>query len=493
MRCAFVPCSQLGALPLNFAHDPDFYKLLRAVRWYSAASCPSGNNPASSSYWSPPGAMAAAAAAVATATPAATAAAATEGEVGALPAGYFGSPATTAAASADDDLVLYQGPPPTRDLCPEGVAAVAAARSSSTSKGGIFGRGGSKASKPFPASSWLKSLHLPGKGGQKGKAAPLTATMTLAQGGFSPLAAAAPGAGQLPTSSSAVEYAPGTGAAAAAGHHSRSNSSSSSLAAAGSSGKSNHIAGHSGSAHHSPSAPEGSSVVARTAAAEIARAAVAAVVERAALEEQQASAAAQRQCEIVGAPDFTEQLMNPTRSHTSSPKTCSYTSSVPVRPQSAVTTSAPSGVTTQATLRRLLGFSEDGTDLGNLGQVCGCVQDSTGRAQGRVWVFVRFADTVACRKPQQHCGPLCPAINGVTHARPDSTPTSRPAAQVAHRHTTPATVCLHCCGVVVLLPAGRPRRCGHTQQCPWRPRQGQGSAWGSPQPRISSNLCCLCS
>lgn len=41
---------QHGALPLNFAHDPDFYKLLRAVRWYGAASVPSGNNPSSSRY-----------------------------------------------------------------------------------------------------------------------------------------------------------------------------------------------------------------------------------------------------------------------------------------------------------------------------------------------------------------------------------------------------------------------------------------------------------
>lgn len=377
--------THLGALPLNFAHDPDFYKLLRAVRWYSAASCPSGNNPASSSYWSPPGAMAAAAAAAGAtaATPAAATAAAAGSEVGALPADYFGGPA--AAAADDDDLVLYQAPSPTRDLSvPEDVpaaAAAAAAASTSTAtassnKGGIFGRGGgsSKAtSKPFPASSWLKSLHLPGKGGHKGKAAgPLTATKALAQGGVSPLAAATPGAAQLPTSSSAVEYVPTAGAGAAGSHHSRSNSRSSSisLAAAGSSGRrnNNHAAtGSSGSAHHSPSASEGSSVVARTAAAEIARAAVAAVVERATREEQQAAAgaaASQHQCEreigVVGAPDFSEQV--PYRSHTSSPETWSYSSSVPVRPQSA-TASAALGVTTQATLRRLLGFGEDGTDL----------------------------------------------------------------------------------------------------------------------------------
>jgi hypothetical protein len=41
---------QHGALPLNFAHDPDFFKLLRAVRWYGAASVPQGNNPNSSRY-----------------------------------------------------------------------------------------------------------------------------------------------------------------------------------------------------------------------------------------------------------------------------------------------------------------------------------------------------------------------------------------------------------------------------------------------------------
>jgi hypothetical protein len=66
-------CPQHGALPLNFAHDPDFFKLLRAVRWYGAASVPQGNNPNSSRYVStytppPPAADAAAAAAVATAS-----------------------------------------------------------------------------------------------------------------------------------------------------------------------------------------------------------------------------------------------------------------------------------------------------------------------------------------------------------------------------------------------------------------------------------------
>lgn len=63
---------QHGALPLNFAHDPDFFKLLRAVRWYGAASVPQGNNPTSSryvsSYTPQPPADAAAAAAAATAS-----------------------------------------------------------------------------------------------------------------------------------------------------------------------------------------------------------------------------------------------------------------------------------------------------------------------------------------------------------------------------------------------------------------------------------------
>lgn len=81
-------------MPLNFAHDPDFYKLLRALRWYSAASCPTGNNPSSSSYWSPPGAMEAMAAAAAeTITePAAAAAAAAVSAAtaaGGMPAGFF--------------------------------------------------------------------------------------------------------------------------------------------------------------------------------------------------------------------------------------------------------------------------------------------------------------------------------------------------------------------------------------------------------------------
>lgn len=42
LKCMHGAATQLGALPLNYAHDPDFYKLLRAVRWYSTASCPSG-------------------------------------------------------------------------------------------------------------------------------------------------------------------------------------------------------------------------------------------------------------------------------------------------------------------------------------------------------------------------------------------------------------------------------------------------------------------
>jgi hypothetical protein len=308
----YVLCvSQLGALPLNFAHDPDFYKLLRAVRWYSASSCPSGNNPSSSSYWSPPGAMEAAAAAAEVPTElAADTTETAEGGAGTsgLPADYFGP---TAAAPGADYFGGY-GAPAAVAAEPAAAGAVARFQAPSPSKvppvdntasgapGSSKGMFGSRAGKGFPASSWLKNLHLPGK--SKSKAASLSATTALATGGFSPLSAAA-GAGvgsgsQLPTSSNAVEYLPvttglsggsaGAATAAAAGGedhtaaaggapHSRSDSRASSISLA---------AGGKRSVHHSPAASEGSSVVARTAAAEIARNAVAAVIERATREEE---------------------------------------------------------------------------------------------------------------------------------------------------------------------------------------------------------------
>ena len=310
LSCAVLCVSQLGALPLNFAHDPDFYKLLRAVRWYSASSCPSGNNSSSSSYWSPPGAMEAAAAAaevpaelIADTTETAEGGAGTTG----LPVDYFGP---TAAAPGADYFGGY-GAPAAAAAAPAAAGAVARFQAPSPSKvppvdntasrapGSSKGMFGSRAGKGFPASSWLKNLHLPGK--SKSKAASLTATTALATGGFSPLSAAA-GAGvgsgsQLPISSSAVEYLPvttglpsgsaGAVTAAAGGGEdrtaaggapqSRSNSRASSISLA---------AGGKQSVHHSPAASEGSSVVARTAAAEIARNAVAAVIERATREEE---------------------------------------------------------------------------------------------------------------------------------------------------------------------------------------------------------------
>lgn len=388
---------QLGALPLNFAHDPDFYKLLRAVRWYSAASCPSGNNPSSSSYWSPPGAMEATTATAATATATAAGATATAGATAGagLPVDYFGpdaaaadaqyfggygsAPAVPAAAdAADDDLVLYHAPSPTQGLIDAPAAAAAAAgagakgasAAASSSKGGLFSKAGSSSktsSKGFPASSWLKSLQLPGK--NRNKAAALTATATLAQGGFSPLSAAAAGGGGesvLPTSSSAVDYVPLTAGMSGQGAgHSRSNSRTSSISLAAGGRRSASV-----SAHHSPSASEGSSIVARNAAAEIARAAVAAVVERAAREEHEMASLRQQEAAAAGVEHV------PHRSHTSSPETWSYTSSVPARPHSAITASAASGVTTQATLRRLLGFEEDPANLNVLGKVCGLVTAS---------------------------------------------------------------------------------------------------------------------
>lgn len=404
----------MGALPLNFAHDPDFYKLLRAVRWYSASSCPSGNNPSSSSYWSPPGAMEAAAAASAAVdidvdaaleelSAEAPAAALMEpckpctglpnnyfGPGAAVPdAQYFGGFAPPAAPAAGSSMgVPMPGPP---------------AAASSSGKGvGVSG----KPSKSFQASSWLKSLHLGKKDSKKAQAAGLTATTALAQGDFAPLSAAAAAAaganaGPLPTSSTAAaaaaaeydylpyttagpgsaagktfETVPVAAAAAAAGvgvmvaaaaagtaGSSRSNSRASSISLAGKR-----------SVHHSPSGSEGSSVVARTAAAEIARAAVANVVERATREEQQG------EIQVAPVNDEThgyapgaslnalqQQQDRPYRSSASSPDTWSLRSSASGRPASAVTASAASGNTTQAALRRLLGFDKDPVEFGKVG------------------------------------------------------------------------------------------------------------------------------
>lgn len=402
---------QLGALPLNFAHDPDFYKLLRAVRWYSAASCPTGNNPSSSTYWSPPGAMEAAAAAVVSREPAAAAAAAAPGSSG-LPEGFFdpaaaapglqyfadygscmaASSAPAAAASAADpttqaaglqlsDVVpRYQAPSPTKGfmvgVSPAASASAAAAtaaggsgfsamyQTAGVSSKGLFGKLAAqpKPSKAFPASNWLKSLRM--QGGKKSKT-PLAATMALAQGSYAPLTEAT--TPQLRSSSAAMDFVPSTanpvaaaavgampaaaGDEAAAAGQSRSNSRTSSISL---------VAGKR-STHHSPSPSEGSSIVAQRAAAEIARAAVAAVVERAAREEEGARPVVQAAA--------MEPM--PHRSATSSPETWSCTSSVPVRPASAVTASAASGVTTQAALRRLLGFEDNPANFDILGKVRG--------------------------------------------------------------------------------------------------------------------------
>jgi hypothetical protein len=297
--------------------------------------------------------------------------------------GGYGAPAAPAAAdAADDDLVLYQAPSPTQGMVDAPAAAPGTLAgdlpSADSGKGSLISKGGSSkaSSKGFPASSWLKSLHLPGKSKNKNKAAALAATATLAHGGFSPLSAAA-GVSVLSTNSSAVDHVAVTGGTTCQGAgHSRSNSRTSgiSLAAGGR---------RSASAQHSPAASEGSSVIARNAAAEIARAAVAAVVERAAREEHEISSIRQHGAAAAGFEHV------PHRSHTSSPETWSYTSSVPARPHSAITASAASGMTTQATLKRLLGFEEDPANLNVLGKVR--------LAPSRGWSCCLSLAGVACR------------------------------------------------------------------------------------------------
>jgi hypothetical protein len=62
-----------------------------------------------------------------------------------------------------------------------------------------------------------------------------------------------------------------------------------------------------------------------------------------------------------------QQQDRPYRSSASSPDTWSLRSSASGRPASAVTASAASGNTTQAALRRLLGFDKDPVEFGKVG------------------------------------------------------------------------------------------------------------------------------